>query len=171
MKSLSKLCLLILLAAVVVHCSSPSDSNNDELSPGEFNSQATGVFEDKFSGNATFTMETVGLDENKFLKLDLEAGKIPFISDDLSNTYGIFLYVPWNSNGTLRIEDSDNYSLYVSPNSFFPYYPFILSSGIITIESHSADQITGEINISDTFSAPDSGSIEITGTFKAIRSE
>ena len=171
MKSLSKLCLLFLLAAVVVHCSSPSDSNNDELSLGEFNSQTTGVIEDNFSGDATFTMRTVGLDEQQYLQLDLKAGQVPFVPDDLPNIYGIFISVPWNSNGTLTLENSNSGSLYISPNSFFPYFPYILSSGKIIITGQSADLLTGEIHISETFATPDSGLVEITGSFKAVRSE
>lgn len=170
MKFPTKLIGLLLFVAILSNCSSPSDSENNELKQGKFELTTSGIFEDNLSGDATFNLYENELYPKQFFQLNLKAGEIPFVPDSLSDGHGLFVDLEWDSSKTLKLTDN-TFSVYITRSSYFPYFPHPLSSGNIYIESQSKDLITGEINITDTLAYPDSGAINITGRFSAIKAE
>ena len=161
---------LLALVTFLVNCSSPSDSEKDELEKGTFEITTSGIIEENLSGDATFSLYEIATYPAPFFRLNLKAGDIPFVPDSLSDGYGLFADIPWDSTQPLKLTD-DTYSVYISRSSFFPYFPHPLSSGTIYVDRQSGNLISGQININDTLAYPDSGAINITGEFRAIRAE
>ncbi|MDZ7659642.1 hypothetical protein [Fodinibius sp.] len=172
MKFPTKVIRLLLLVTILSNCSSPSESETNELEHGKFELSTSGVFEDNLSGSATYTLdETTYYRDYQYLHLNLKAGKVPFVPDSFSEGYGIFFDVPWDSSGNIELDGLNSHCLFISPSSFFPFTPYVLSSGTITIEDYSQGIISGKISITDTLTPPDSGLIKITGRFNAIKPE
>jgi len=153
-----------IISIIIFSCSSPSGSK-EKLSNGEFEVTTTGAIEENFSGNATYNLDKFVKYRTQYLHLNLKAGELPLVSDSLSDGYGLFFDIPWDSSGTLELDNRS--CIYISKNSFFPYFPYILSYGTINIENQSENLIIGKINIQDTLITPDSGAINITGKFRA----
>lgn len=161
---------LLILVTILVNCSSPSDSERDELEEGTFEITTSGIIEENISGEATFSLYEIATHPEPFLRLNLKAGDIPFVPDSLSDGYGLFVDIPWDSTQLLTLTD-DTYSVYISRSSFFPYFPHPLSSGTISVDRQAENLISGQINITDTLAYPDSGAIIITGKYSAIRAQ
>ena len=166
MNSILRVTYILIFTFFLLGCSSPSDSKKKELNAGNFELGTTGVFEDNLSGSATYTLEgTTYYRDYQYLHLDLKAGKVPFVPDSFSEGYGIFFDVAWDSSGTIEIDGLNSTCLFISPSSFFPFTPYVLSSGTITIENHSQGILSGKINIADTLTPPDSGLIKLLVDF------
>lgn len=161
---------LLVLVSILVNCSSPSDSERDEVEEGTFEITTSGIIEENISGDATFSLYEIATFPTPFFRLSLKAGDVPFVPDSLSDGYGLFVDIPWDSTQLLKLSD-DTYSVYISRSSFFPYFPHPLSSGTISVDRQSGNLISGQINITDTLAYPDSGAINITGEYSAIRAE
>jgi len=167
MKLLSRFYSVLILSFVIISCSSPSDSGENELAEGKFEVKITGAVEKEFSGTANFSIFPHPYFDVEIFALGLDAGRIPIAPDSvIGNRWGIFLYPINDSSNVLSIENSPLVSWYVIPRGYEVNSP---DEATITIEERSSDLVTGTILIKDTIY--DTEEVEITGRFKASKLE
>jgi hypothetical protein len=155
--------ITLFLSSILISCSSPSSSENEELQAGKFEASTTGTIEKQLSGDANYSISEIETYQQDFLFISLKVGTLPF---EPNSSTGVLLAIPWDSTTTsLSIDNSPISNIYTDPDSYRQIY---LDTGSVNIEEKSKNTLAGTFNLN---ASVDETEIKISGKFKANKSE